>query len=155
MTQKKSEGGRFWETKSLEALTKEEWESLCDGCARCCLYKIEDIDSGEVLFTNVACRLLNLENCRCMNYAQRARLVPDCVQLDAKGARTLSWLPESCAYRRIAEGRGLAWWHPLISGDPKTVIEAGIAVCGRAIPEKFVDLNHLEDRVVDWFDQAD
>lgn len=142
----------FWEIKTLAELTPEQWEALCDGCGKCCLHKIEDIDSGEVYYTNVACRLLDLRTCRCRDYANRSTLVPDCLRLSADLVDELGWLPESCAYRRIAEGRGLAWWHPLISGDPATVRQVGVAVCGKAVPEQDVDLDDLEDMVVDWFD---
>ena len=146
------QSNRFWEEKTLAELTPEEWESLCDGCAKCCLHKIEDIDSGEVYYTNVACRLLDLKTCRCSDYANRSRLVPDCLQLSADLVGQLSWLPESCAYRRVAEGKPLTWWHPLISGDPATVRQVGVAVCGKVVAEGEVDLDDLEDMVVDWFD---
>ena len=142
----------FWETKTLAELTPEEWEALCDGCGKCCLHKIQDIDTDEVFYTNVACRLLDLSTCRCKDYSNRSKLVPDCLRLSADLVDELSWLPESCAYRRIAEGRGLAWWHPLLSGDPSTVRQVGVAVCGKAVPEQDVDLDDLEDMVVDWFD---
>jgi hypothetical protein len=147
-----NEQNRFWETKTLAELTPEEWEALCDGCGKCCLHKIQDVDTDEVYYTNVACRLLNLNTCRCRDYANRSKLVPDCLRLSADLVDELSWLPESCAYRRIAEGRGLAWWHPLLSGDAATVRQVGVAVCGKAVPEQDVDLDDLEDMVVDWFD---
>lgn len=147
-----AEKNRFWEEKTLSELTLEEWEALCDGCGKCCLHKIEDIDTGEVYYTNVACRLLDLKTCRCQDYGNRSRLVPDCLQLTADLAHELSWLPESCAYRRLAEGRSLAWWHPLNSGDPGTVRQVSVSVCGKAVAEAEVDLDDLEDMVVDWFD---
>ena len=142
----------FWKTKAFDALTHEEWEALCDGCGKCCLHKIEDEDTGQVFFTNIACRLLDLSTCRCRDYTHRSQKVPDCLALTPDQVSVLYWLPESCAYRRIAEGRGLAWWHPLVSGDPDTVRRAGISVCGRVIPEADADLSDLEEQVVDWFD---
>jgi hypothetical protein len=147
-----TEAYRFWEEKALSELTPDEWEALCDGCGKCCLHKIEDMDTGEVYYTNVACRLLDLTTCRCLDYANRSSLVPDCLRLTADLAHELAWLPESCAYRRLAEGRPLAWWHPLNSGDPKTVRQVGVSICGKAVAEKDVDLEDLEDMVVDWFD---
>ncbi len=147
-----AEKNRFWEEKSLSELNQEEWEALCDGCGKCCLHKIEDIDTGEVFYTNVACRLLDLTICRCKDYANRSRLVLDCLQLDADLAQELAWLPESCAYRMVAEGRPLAWWHPLNSGSPETVRQVGISICGKAVAEEEIDLDDLEDMVVDWFD---
>ena len=140
---------RFWETKTLEEMTPEEWEALCDGCAKCCLFKIEDIDTGKIFFTNVTCRLLDLGTCRCTDYTHRVTVVPDCLQLTPEMTREINWLPESCAYRRLAEGRGLAWWHPLVSGDPNTVHKMGRSIIGKVVSEADVD---LEDMVVDWFD---
>jgi hypothetical protein len=138
----------FWQTKTLAEMTAAEWESLCDGCGRCCLHKLRHDDTGELSFTNVACRLLDLHTCRCGNYAKRRRIVPDCVQLTPQSLAEIDWLPPSCAYRRLAEGRDLAWWHPLVSGDPETVHTAGVSVRGRAVGEKRA--GPLEHHVVDW-----
>lgn len=138
----------FWKTKSLSEMTRAEWESLCDGCGRCCLHKLRDEDSGEISHTNVACRLLDHDTCRCRHYARRRKLVPDCVALTPSGLHAIDWLPPSCAYRRLAEGRDLAWWHPLVSGDPETVHEAGVSVRGRAVDERRA--GPLEHHIVDW-----
>ncbi len=138
----------FWRRKSLEEMTATEWESLCDGCGKCCLNKIEDVEPGEILPTRVACRLLDLGSCRCTDYGRRTRLVPDCVVLTPANVAQIPWMPASCAYRRLAEGRDLAWWHPLVSGDPETVPQAGISVRGRVISERRLR-RPLEDYVVD------
>ena len=121
----------FWKRKPLEALNPAEWESLCDGCGRCCLVKLEDEESGKIHFTDVTCKLFNPNTCRCADYAHRRRRVHDCVKLTPDKVRTLGWLPPSCAYRLIAEGRDLAWWHPLVSGSQTSVHEAGVSVRGR------------------------
>jgi uncharacterized cysteine cluster protein YcgN (CxxCxxCC family) len=128
----------FWKQKTLEEMTAEEWESLCDGCGRCCLIKLEDEDTAEIVYTRAACELLNLRTCRCMDYPGRFAKVPDCVSLTPEGARELNWLPETCAYRLVARGEDLAWWHPLVSGDADTVHQAGISVRGVAVSEKRV-----------------
>lgn len=139
----------FWRQKKLEEMTAEEWESLCDGCGRCCLIKLEDEDTGEIVHTRVACHLLNLRTCRCKSYAERFAKVPDCVSLSAEEARTLPWLPDTCAYRLVANGQDLAWWHPLVSGDPDTVHQAGISVRGFAVSEKRVKGNY-EKFLLKW-----
>lgn len=125
----------FWKRKSLEEMTPEEWESLCDGCALCCLQKIEDEDTGELFFTDVACRLLDTHKCRCTNYQARARKVADCLVLTADKPELYEWLPASCAYRLVAGGNDLPEWHPLKTGDPESVHEAGISVRGRVKSE--------------------
>jgi uncharacterized cysteine cluster protein YcgN (CxxCxxCC family) len=124
-------GEPFWKTKSLEDMTAAEWESLCDGCGKCCLAKLEDEDTGEIHWTSVACRLFDAGTCRCKDYANRLAKVPDCVQLTPRNVRTLTWLPSTCAYRLIANGKDLFDWHPLVSGDPRSVHRAGVSVRGK------------------------
>jgi len=138
----------FWKRKAPADMTRPEWESLCDGCGRCCLHKLEDIDTGEVVYTNVVCRLLDQGTCACTHYAERQRLVPDCLVLTPETIATLHWMPSTCAYRLLAEGKDLMWWHPLVSGDPETVHEAGISVRGRVVDERRA--GDLEDYIVDW-----
>ncbi len=138
----------YWRTKTLEEMTREEWEALCDGCARCCLIKLEDEETGEIAYTDIACRLLDVGTCRCTRYRQRLRLVRECVDLTPVQVRRFDWMPSTCAYRLVAEGRDLAWWHPLVSGDPETVHKAGISVRGRAVPERRGD--DPEERIVTW-----
>ncbi len=144
----------FWKEKSLNAMTREEWESLCDGCGKCCLHKIDDIQSGQVLYTRVACQFLDLETCRCRFYSRRSELVSDCVDLSPEMVRTLNWLPRSCAYRRLSEGRDLAWWHPLVSGTTETVEMAGVSVSDWAVSERHIHLDELELYVIDCPDDA-
>ncbi len=120
----------FWATKPLEAMTNAEWESLCDGCGQCCLIKVEEEVTGDIYLTRLACQLLDTHTCRCRDYADRRARVPDCVTISAANVGDIEWLPKSCACRRIAEGRGLEWWHPLVSGDPETVHQAGVSVRG-------------------------
>jgi uncharacterized cysteine cluster protein YcgN (CxxCxxCC family) len=138
----------FWQTKTLDEMTQEEWESLCDGCGRCCLHKLRDEETEALSFTNVACRLLDTTTCRCSNYDNRFAHVPDCIQLTPAILREVDWLPPSCAYRRIEEGRGLPPWHPLRSGTAETVVTSGASACGRIISER--DAGMLEDHVTDW-----
>lgn len=132
-----ADGGEpFWRHVRLQDMSPKQWESLCDGCGKCCLNKLEDIDTGELAYTNVACRLLDLGVCRCTRYEERSRLVPDCVVLTPDNIADLHWMPSTCAYRLLAEGRDLLDWHPLVSGDPDSVHRAGVSVRGRAISER-------------------
>jgi hypothetical protein len=137
----------FWRAKKLAQMTAKEWEKLCDGCGRCCLVKLEDEDTGKVHFTDVACKLFDAGTCRCKDYANRLRKVDDCVQLSPENVGSLGWLPRTCAYRLLDEGKDLAWWHPLVSGDPETVVEAGISMRGRTISEENVHPMELIKRI--------
>ena len=138
----------FWTEKSLGDMTSEEWESLCDGCARCCLEKLQDMNTDEISYTDVACAMLNLDTCRCSNYPERQRYMPDCVELTQHNVAELQWMPSTCAYRLLAEGKPLPDWHPLISGDLQSAMKAGISVKGRAVAEH--DASDLENHIVDW-----
>jgi uncharacterized protein len=139
----------FWETKTLDEMTREEWESLCDSCGRCCLFKLQDEETGEIYHTNVVCRLMDLQSCRCTAYTERSILVPTCLTLTPEMVRTLNWLPETCAYHLLAQGKKLAWWHPLVSGNPGAVRKAGVSVSGNIIPEAQADMNRLDDYIID------
>ena len=140
--------GPFWERKALYELSLNEWESLCDGCGRCCVHKVQDEQTDDIYATSIACRLLDCDTCRCTDYANREKEVPDCVQLSPANVQGVFGLPRSCAYRRLAEGRPLASWHPLVSRDPESVHRAGVSVRGRVVPEgRDID---PEDHITDW-----
>ncbi len=131
-------------------MSDAEWESLCDGCGRCCLIKLEDEQSGSIDHTNVACFLFDEATCRCRDYDNRQSRVPDCVKLTPETAHTIAWMPKTCAYRLLAEGRPLYWWHPLVSGDPESVHLAGVSVRHRVVDEREVSDADLEDHIVTW-----
>jgi len=142
----------FWQRKPLEQMTDSEWESLCDGCGKCCLNKLEEIEGdGRTFYTDVGCRLLDGQTCRCGDYAHRLEQVDDCVRLTPESLKEINWLPPSCAYVRLAEGKDLYWWHHLVSGDPETVHIAGASVRGRVgASEVDVPDRDLEDHIVKW-----
>jgi uncharacterized protein len=142
----------FWKTKTLEEMNREEWEALCDGCARCCLYKLQDEDTDEVYYTNVVCRLVDSQRCRCTEYANRSTLMPTCLTLNVDLVNRLNWMPKTCAYRLLAEGKELEWWHPLVSGDPESVHRAGISIRHKVVEEKDAEMENLEDYVVEEFE---
>lgn len=138
----------FWRAKTLQQMTPSEFESLCDGCGKCCLHKLEDEDDGDVYYTKVACRFLDQDSCQCQTYSTRQQQVEACVVLTPETVRSTYWLPETCAYRLIDEGLPLFDWHPLVSGDPDSVHKAGMSVVGKVIDERKVNLDDLEDYVV-------
>jgi uncharacterized cysteine cluster protein YcgN (CxxCxxCC family) len=125
----------FWKHKTLGDMTNAEWESLCDGCALCCLHKLEDEDSGEIFFTDIACKLLDTSTCRCTDYRARAKKVKSCLVLKPDEPGVFAWLPGTCAYRLLADGKELPEWHPLLTGDPNSVHDAGISAMGKAKSE--------------------
>jgi len=139
----------FWKTKSLEEMSKQEWESLCDGCAQCCLQKLEDMDTREVYVTQIVCGLLDLETCQCTAYGERSKLVPSCVTMTPNDARNIKWMPNTCAYRLLAEKRPLPEWHPLISGSKSSVIEADISIKDKVISENDVAESDWPDYIVE------
>jgi uncharacterized cysteine cluster protein YcgN (CxxCxxCC family) len=153
---------RFWETKTLDEMSNEEWEALCDGCAKCCLNKFIDDDEDEgptdilktdeqVHYTNIACRYLNSHKCECTQYEQRTVLVPDCMQLTKSNLKDIFFMPTSCAYRRLHEGRELASWHPLLNNGKKSLMhKKQMSVRHKAISETQVNLDNFEDYIVRW-----
>ena len=140
----------FWEIKSLAEMNHQEWESLCDGCAQCCLIKFENLEKSKLAVTPVACSLLDLESCSCTRYEERHDLIEDCIELEAGNIKDLYWLPETCAYRLIAEGKPLFDWHPLISGEPSSVRKAGVSIYGKAMSEKDIHMDDLEAHFLKW-----
>lgn len=139
---------RFWEQYPLEELTAEEWEALCDGCGQCCLLKFQDEESGELAVLNLACELLDVHSCRCSDYESRLERVPECTRLTPERVEEFRWLPHSCAYRRVAEGRKLARWHPLLSGDPERVHRKGVSVRSFAVTSRGVPEEQYEDHII-------
>lgn len=139
----------FWKIKKLTEMTPAEWESLCDGCAQCCIIKFEDEDTGQLYHTNVVCQYLDIYHCRCEHYLDRSILVPTCLTLTPQLISDLYWMPETCAYRLLAEGKELPPWHPLVSGDPKTVHKAGASVRGKVVSARNVAEDDLPDYIVD------
>ncbi len=147
-------GVPFWQRKTLDDMTPTEWESLCDGCGRCCLLKLEDEDTAEIHLTRLSCKLLDVGNCRCKDYAKRHDQVPDCVAINPTKVRELSWLPATCGYRLIEAGEPLQWWHPLVSGSPETVHQAGISVRGWALSETRVKPEHIHRYIIRDFQKS-
>jgi len=143
-------GGAFWQTKTLEEMTSDEWESLCDRCGKCCLLKLEDVDTAKIYTTDVACKLLDCGTACCTDYPHRKRHVPDCTLLTPQTVPTIHWLPASCAYRLIADNRPLPSWHPLITGDPHSTRKSGNSVAGRVFPELAIDDEDMADHIYDW-----
>ena len=154
----------YWQSKSLAEMTDSEWEAICDGCAKCCLHKFIDDetveqatptqhmqDSEQIHYTNIACGLLNTKTCSCTQYAKRTVLVPECVKLTKDNLQDIFFMPPSCSYRRLHEGRGLPSWHPLLNKGKKTAMHlAGMSVRGKTIADHDVDLSQFEDYIVLW-----
>ncbi len=138
----------FWERKTLAQMSREEWESLCDSCGRCCLYKLEDEDTGDIYYTDVACKYMDADTCRCGDYAQRQTLMPECLILSIDEPKYIKMLPNSCAYRQLYDGKPLSEWHPLITGDYNTVQEAGISIRGKFVTDAEVGPDELEDHII-------
>ncbi|MFC5990951.1 YcgN family cysteine cluster protein [Limoniibacter endophyticus] len=143
----------FWKTKSLAEMNRQEWEALCDGCGKCCLAKLEDEDTGEIYWTSVACRLFDESECRCSDYANRQKKVDDCVKLTPENVPSIVWLPETCAYRLVNEGRDLHDWHPLISGRRESVHEAGVSVRGMVTAHEH-DLDDTDEYLEHMLEEA-
>jgi len=140
----------FWKTKKLSEMTTEEWESLCDNCGKCCLHKLEDEDTGKIYFTSVVCNLIDLKTCKCTRYSERTRLVPECLDLKQHDFAEFNWLPATCAYRLLSDGKELPSWHPLVSGSSGSVKEAGVSIRSYAMKEAEID--DVEDHIIDWLD---
>jgi len=145
----KKSNNRFWETKKLDEMNRKEWESLCDGCARCCLIKLQEKDDDNVYYTNLHCQYLDLEHCQCQQYQNRSTLVPDCVTLDMTNLSQLPWMPSTCAYRLLLENKPLPQWHPLISGTQESVHEAGISIRSFSVCESNVNENDRDLHIID------
>lgn len=141
---------KFWEEKTLSEMTLTQWESLCDGCGKCCLHKLEDEDDDKLYYTDIACKLLDIESCRCSDYTNRVKKVSSCLTLTAATLKDVHFLPDTCAYRLLSENKPLASWHPLISGNNASVHEAGVSVSGRVLSETYIHPDDFETRVIHW-----
>ncbi len=143
----------FWKTKKLAEMNSEEWESLCDNCGKCCLHKLEDEDTGDIYFTRVACKLIDLTTCRCTRYAERTQLISECLDIKHLDTANYHWLPATCAYRLLSEGEELPVWHPLLTESTDSVENAGVSIRSFAMEESEVkDIDDLEDHIIEWLD---
>lgn len=140
----------WWHEKSLAELNPQEWEALCDGCAKCCLHKLEDEDSAVVYYTKVRCRYLHEQSCRCKDYPNRSTLVPNCIDLRSADWQNIDWLPVTCAYRLRANNQALPTWHPLLSGNRNSVHDEGVSIRGRAISDEYVHPDGFDEHIVHW-----
>ena len=140
----------WWNRLSLQELDKDQWEALCDGCAKCCLHKLEDEDSGEVFYTRIRCQYLDEDSCRCSDYPRRSVMVPHCIHLDKGSVADLDWLPVTCAYRLRSRGEPLPEWHYLVSGSRETVHREGVSIRGRAVSDEYVHPDGFEEHIVQW-----
>ena len=143
-------GNKFWETKNLIYMNKNEWESLCDKCGKCCVIKLEDFDTQEVHYTNVSCKLLCEKSASCKDYENRKSIVPDCIILSPDNLKDLKWMPETCAYKLLNEGKNLPYWHPLLSGNDKEIVNSGNSVKNRVTNENEIKIKNLPDYIFNW-----
>ena len=143
-------GNNFWETKNLIDMNENEWESLCDKCGKCCVIKLEDFDTQEVHYTNVSCKLLCEKSASCKDYENRKSIVPDCIILSPDNLKDLKWMPETCAYKLLNEGKNLPYWHPLLSGNDKEIVNSGNSVKNRVTNENKIKIKDLPDYIFNW-----
>ena len=143
-------GNNFWETKNLIDMNENEWESLCDKCGKCCVIKLEDFDTQEVHYTNVSCKLLCEKSASCKDYENRKSIVPDCIILSPDNLKDLKWMPETCAYKLLNEGKNLPYWHPLLSGNDKEIVNSGNSVKNRVTNENEIKIKNLPDYIFNW-----
>ena len=143
-------GNKFWETKNLIDMNENEWESLCDKCGKCCVIKLEDFDTQQVHYTNVSCKLLCEKSASCKDYENRKSIVPDCIILSPDNLKDLKWMPETCAYKLLNEGKNLPYWHPLLSGNDKEIVNSGNSVKNRVTNENIIKIKNLPDYIFNW-----
>jgi len=143
-------GNKFWETKNLIDMNENEWESLCDKCGKCCVIKLEDFDTQEVHYTNVSCKLLCEKSASCKDYENRKSIVPDCIILSPDNLKDLKWMPKTCAYKLLNEGKNLPYWHPLLSGNDKEIVNSGNSVKNRVTNENEIKIKDLPDYIFNW-----
>lgn len=134
---------QFWKEKKLEEMSKDEWESLCDGCGLCCLIRLEDEDTGEIVQSNIACKYLNLDTCKCTDYKNRKKNVPDCWVITPENIDKIYWMPDTCAYKLVYQGQDLYDWHPLKSGDKNSTHKEGISYIGEMVSEDETDIDDI------------
>jgi len=140
---------RFWENTPLDKLDAKQWESICDGCAQCCAHKLQNNETEEIFLTNVVCQYLDSDKCQCRVYEERNNFVPDCIQVTANNAKALTWMPDTCGYKLLAQGKSLPDWHPLITGDALSTQKANMTVQQKVICEKDINIDDLEDYLVE------
>ena len=145
---------KFWLEKKLHDLNHDEWESLCDNCGKCCVIKLQNEENNELFYTNVSCKLLNIENCKCTNYENRKKIVPDCVKLTPNNLSQLNWMPATCAYKLVNEGKDLPNWHPLNQGPDSSTISDEHSVARKVFSENEINMDKITDYIYDWDEEV-